>query len=492
MNALSRYLPTPLPSIIFLLAFLTYLAAGHPVLSNPDTPWHLMAGDLIRASGIPESDPWSFSAAGVRWYNLSWGWDVIISAVTAQYGLTGLYVFTAAAGASILALLAYTMQRREGISDLYIIITLLLLCYVLLVYFSPQPWLATIFLTVLFHYFMHEDRLHKNRRVFFWLPILMICWVNLHGGFVVGLSVIAAYAIEAHQTGRYNECKRLCILLAICGLACFINPYGVHIITGFLRTMDSVITPHLADWQPLPFGWTPGPTIFLLLFIFCTNIRDSRISAADKILVFAWLIYGVHTRRNFIIFAVLAAPYFAYSLEAFARYAQGARFKTTQMLASDSPANRLKFFVVAFCLATTILWTPLKVVLIDDSKLNDDPYAMRPLLAALKPYEKTRFLNDYNIGGYLIYASGGKWPMFADGRAGTAYSEEVMQENIDLVSLAPGYEKLFDKYGASGIIIMNTHRFTVAACKPENAGWKQIHAGEFASAYVREPGKRKR
>lgn len=491
MNKISSYLPVPLASIAFLLSFLAYLVAAPAALNNPDTPWHLMAGDLIRDSGIPATDPWSFSAAGTPWYNLSWGWDVVISWVAARFGLPGLYIFAAMASASIIALLAYTVQRRNMISDLYIAITLLLLWYALLPYSSPQPWLATVFLTVVFHHLLHLNRERGGWHLLWWLPLLMIAWANLHGGFIAGFSLIAAYAIEAQQTRQYAWCRRLCIIMAACGLACFINPYGIHIVTGFLRTMDSVITAHLADWQPLPVGWTPGPTLFLLLFMFCSNIRDPRISAAEKIIVFAWLFYGIHTRRNFIIFAVLAAPYFSYCLESFSRYAQGARFKTTMNFIADSFANRAKFLAVALGALALVAWTPLKTWLIDGDKLNDDPYAIRPLLAALDPYKERRFLNDYNIGGNLIYVSRGAWPVFADGRAGTAYTEDILQDNISLNAMSPGFEGLFDKYGADGAIVLSTHRFPVEMCRNPQAGWKLVHKGEFVSAYVREPKKKR-
>ena len=68
----------------FLIAFAcVYYVSNAPVmLGHYDLGWHLAAGDLIRERGnIPFGDPWSFTAEDRQWFNLSWLWDVIASAI---------------------------------------------------------------------------------------------------------------------------------------------------------------------------------------------------------------------------------------------------------------------------------------------------------------------------------------------------------------------------------------------------------------------------
>ena len=69
---------------VFLISFacVYYLSNAPLLLGHYDLGWHLAAGDLIRERGnIPFQDPWSFTLGDRQWYNLSWLWDVIASAV---------------------------------------------------------------------------------------------------------------------------------------------------------------------------------------------------------------------------------------------------------------------------------------------------------------------------------------------------------------------------------------------------------------------------
>lgn len=484
MPPIARFLPPSLAGIVFIVSFVAYMAAGYPLFGNPDTPWHLAAGDLIRASGLPDTDPWSYTANGAPWYNLSWAWDVLLSVIVQHGGLFGLYAYTAAFAAAILAALACTLKRRETIADFYILLTLLLTGYVLLSYFYPQPWLATLLLTVIFHHLLHLSRDASGWRPLCWLPPLMALWVNMHGGFAVGLSLIAFYAVEAQQTGRRAWLKRLGLCFAACGLACLINPYGIHIITGFLRTMHSAITPYLNDWRPVMIGTDINMTIMLLLFACIGNLRDARVPLADRMLAVAWLIYAVHTRRNFIVFAVVAAPYFSYSLQEFSRYAQGVRHAVAEI--PDTPRRRLALSALAAALAALLFLTPFGGWLVPPERLSDDPYNLRAAIAAVEARApKTRFINDYDIGGHLVYIGGGRWPVFVDGRAGTAYPERVLEDAMAFAMLAPGYARIFDAEHADGIIVRNNHSFAVLMRSAKVSGWEKIYANDSVSVFLR-------
>ena len=61
---------------------------------DPDTAWHLAAGNAIHAAGhIPMTDPFAFTSAGVPWINLAWFWDMIISALYTGYAWQGPVAF---------------------------------------------------------------------------------------------------------------------------------------------------------------------------------------------------------------------------------------------------------------------------------------------------------------------------------------------------------------------------------------------------------------
>ena len=74
---------------LFLISFacVYYLSNADLLLGHYDLGWHLAAGDLIRQRGeIPFQDPWSFTLADRRWFNLSWLWDVAASVIYQHTG----------------------------------------------------------------------------------------------------------------------------------------------------------------------------------------------------------------------------------------------------------------------------------------------------------------------------------------------------------------------------------------------------------------------
>src|ERR1700752_285137 len=94
---------------VFLLSFtcVYYLVNAPLLLGHYDLGWHLAAGDLITERGsVPFHDPWSFTSGGRQWFNLSWLWDVIASAIFQHANFTGLVLFVVSCGAVLVGYLA--------------------------------------------------------------------------------------------------------------------------------------------------------------------------------------------------------------------------------------------------------------------------------------------------------------------------------------------------------------------------------------------------
>ena len=59
-----------------------------------------------------------------------------------------------------------------------------------------------------------------------WIPVVMVAWVNLHGGWVVGLGFFALWAITRVVTNGQHRVAIAGVLGAALA-ATLINPYGV-------------------------------------------------------------------------------------------------------------------------------------------------------------------------------------------------------------------------------------------------------------------------
>jgi len=109
---------------------------------------------------------------------------------------------------------------------------------------------------------LEEIRAGKNWPAFL-LPVIVLIWANVHGGFVVGLGAIGVYAAFARcdfpgkspaRQGSEAAPSRFTVMLLVlsaCFLVTVLNPYGFkfwsYLIPALLKKR-----PQIPEWQPLP------------------------------------------------------------------------------------------------------------------------------------------------------------------------------------------------------------------------------------------------
>ncbi|MGE3714090.1 MAG: hypothetical protein AB7F82_06130, partial [Alphaproteobacteria bacterium] len=481
-SRISSILPPAYASFVFLVAFIGYVVAGQPVFLNPDIPWHIAAGDLFRANGIiATNDPWSYSAGHTPWYDVSWLWDILLSWLNENFGVVALYYLAAFLLATILALLCVTLHNRRDIPQFFILLTLMVVWYVQLAFMYAQPVLMSMLFVVIFHHFLHQSRTAEKRSLLV-LPLFMLGWVNMHGGFIIGFALIAIYALEAWETQQRAWFRRLVWCAAACAATSLINPNHIFLYDAAYRVMVSPINPYLIEWKTLTIGDNTSFSVIILLLFVVTNLRDVRIPLADRILALLWLLYALHAQRAFAVLALVAAPYLAYSWYTLARHAQPDKVDANVIVIKNGNKEKLlgaTGIVLALLLCTA---TPVFSALVPKEKLADDPYGVRAAMAVVEQkIPGARVLNDFNIGGYLIYNGRGEFPVFLDGRAGTAYPNHVMEEYITLMALEPGHENIIARYDINAILTPNFGRLYEAA--KASPHWKRIYTTESISAF---------
>lgn len=476
MHILRRFFPHPLVSATFITAFAFYYIYGQALFDDSDVPWHIAAGDWIRAHHlIPTYDPFSYSAGKAHWYNISWLWDMGLSAATSVMGLFGAQLVGITVAAASLALLCYSLEKR-GIAEDPIKVTLFLTGLILTSYSLSRPQQASYIFIVLFHLILHNSRKNKRKTSLAALPFLMVPWVNMHGGFLAGFTLLGAYGLEALHSKDRAWFKALVISGLFTFFAIFLNPYGIGIITATLRTLDSVITSYIMEWHPFTYGSILSSTLYVLTIFMVSNPRDKDIPLADKILSFCWLLMALNSTRNFVVLVFVAAPYMAMNMQ------------KAMVLHNHPDLSGFKYRFRMGCFAiivVMVLLTPFMRIFLE----RDKPSRFVPseeIAFIQQHYPHTRFMNDYNLGGYLIYYLHDPEKVFVDGRAGTAYSEALLTDSIDFFTLKPGFEKLFDRYAIHGILVRNDHAFVKYYDLTKPHGWKNVFTGKVGKVYVRE------
>ena len=240
---------------VFLIACacVYYLLNAQIILGHYDLGWHLAAGDLIRHDGrtFPLHDSWAFTSAGRAWFNLSWLWDVLASALFQHAGFGGLVLLTLACGAVIIGYLA-SLGLANSASTIAVCVAVLSasLLYPAFasfpnVYLAASPNLATMLFSVVFY----GECLRRSRRVLF-LPVLMLLWVNLHGGFTLGLFIVGVFFGLALLHRDWSRLKLYGLAGGGCLAATLVTPLGWHIYEGVRATLGSFVQAQITEWWP--------------------------------------------------------------------------------------------------------------------------------------------------------------------------------------------------------------------------------------------------
>ena len=456
-----------------------YLINTAALLGHFDLGWHLAAGDLIRQQGsIPLHDPWAFTSAGKQWFNLSWLWDVIASAIYQQAHFAGLVILTVACGAAIAGWLTY-ITLRAGATPVSACVAVLWACLLYPsfstfpnIYLAASPNMATMLFSVVFL----GECLKPSRRLLL-LPLVMALWVNLHGGFMQGLFLIGFFGVGSlvqRDTGKF-----LLFVAAGCGClaATLINPLGWHVYQGVGATLGNSVQAQIGEWLPFYDNMHfPGslPAILYIIAFVVVELRY-RTPCPWQVRVLSWLFLcaGLYQFRYLAFFFLFSAIALALCLDRFPVM----RGDANKALAVAGIVMTCAL-PVAYVMALPTFGLPQMVSQGDARYLKEH-------------FAHARLLNNWNFGGLLIFYDRGAVPLFVDGRAATAYPDNLLRESARLDREEVNYsdwDRVLRKYRIDTVLWIKTHEalrhFLVGA-----RGWKEAYRGQYVSIYVRpRPG----
>jgi hypothetical protein len=466
---------------IFLISFacVYYLANAPLMLGHYDLGWHLAAGDLIRDRGnIPFQDPWSFTLADKQWYNLSWLWDVIASVLFQYTKFDGLTLFVVACGAVIVGYLASLCLSR-GASAIAVCISVLFACLLYPafsvapnIYLAASPNIATVLFCVIFY----GECLKRTRR--FLLPPIMLLWVNLHGGFVLGFLIVGIFCGAALLRRDWTNFKIYGFAGAGCFLAIFINPLGWHIYDGVTATLGHFVQANIGEWESyyrnmsLPES-IPG-IMYILIFVALELYHRGSCPIALEARLLSWLFLflGLYQFRYMSFFYVFSTVPLALHID---------RLLPKRLNNLEVQKALLAAGIMGAC-ALPLIFMQIKPALGLPQMLSEQD--ARYLQAH---FSHARLLNHWNAGGLLIFRTQGAVPVFVDGRAATAYPDDLLRDYLKLVHMEideTAWDTVFEKYQIDTVLWVKAHeqlrRFLL-----DKRGWKEQYSGMYLSIYVK-------
>lgn len=289
--------------------------------------WHLKMGEVIATTGsIPRVDLFSFTAAGKPFIAQNWLAELLYYATYKAGGLPLLVFMNALLGLAAFLLIYKLCLDATTRFRVAVLVAVLMVIgnYALL-----RPQTFSILLFAAYSFVLVRYRSHRNDLLWI-LPPLMVLWVNLHGAFVLGIGLVAAYL--ACETCRWvidpsgqnilrpAELRKLAFVLLLCSVATFVNPefYKVY---DYVRTvvMDGGSQQFVTEWQPPRINQAVGIALFyapffagLLIFAYARIKPD----LTEMTLFLGFAIFAMMSIRNSVWFGTVAYPMLARYLPA--------------------------------------------------------------------------------------------------------------------------------------------------------------------------------
>ncbi len=228
----------------WIIAGLIVLAvAGLRTITQGSTWLHLATGKFVSGNGIPRTASWSLTGGDESWIADTWLYDLILYKLWAVGPGAATFVHIALAVAAFILLLPTAIQYSRGVAPA---LGLMLCTWLILPTFEISPRIFSLIFPALF-----LAVLTKQRPAWaFWLTLLVgqVLWTNIHGSFLVGPLLCAAFALQVSRvkSGPYSV-KQLLAATGLTALVTLANPYGPalhgHIATltfapGFAHGME--------------------------------------------------------------------------------------------------------------------------------------------------------------------------------------------------------------------------------------------------------------
>jgi hypothetical protein len=498
-----------LPSVsdlvfIGVLCSLIFTPLAVKLLGDAGIGWHIRTGqEILSTHAIPHADSFSSSMSGKPWFAWEWLYDILVALFARVAGLNAVAWFTSVVIAAVFAWMFRLLVRRE----MNFIFALLLVLFTLsasTIHFLARPHVVSWLFTLAFFWVL--DSTERNyfkgvgrHRKLWALPLLMIVWVNVHGGFVIGFVLLAVFWFgsiwtwyRTKGTGinqmlhRIAAAKRVGDLTRVglaSLLASFLNPYGwnlhAHI---FSYLTNRFLMGHIEEFQSPNFHGV-AQKCFLILLLMSLGVlvtRGRRLRTSEGLLVLFVTYAGLFASRNIpissILLVMIVGPWLPSS---------GVLDRFSLRMSAVELGLRAHVWPILVAIATLAIAANGgrlgSNVLID---AHFDPNRM--------PVAAVNYLEQHDLhspilspdfwGGYLIYRLYPTAQVVVDDRH-DLYGADFLQSYLKLIHVERGWDEFLRQQNPACIVLpRNGSLASILSTTPE---WKTVYSDNLAMVFVR-------
>jgi len=495
---------------VALLGVLVFTPLSVRLLGDAGIGWHIRTGQRILAThAIPRVDSFSSTMAGKPWFAWEWLYDVIVGQVEATLGLNGVVWLTAVAIAAVFAWLFRLMISR-GTNFLVAVVLVLLAVSASMIHFLARPHVVSWVFTLAWFWILDsserdgfEGEDGAGRRWLWALPLLMLVWVNLHGGFLVGFVLWGIFLLGAIWTwfsareGRIEELLQKVAAgkrvrsLAWVGLlslvASLVNPYGWKLHRHIYSYLSNrFLMDHIDEFQSPNFHGAAQKCFLALLLIAVAVVavrgRQLRLSAGLTVLFAVYA--GLYASRNIPVSSILLVMVVGPLLPS---VGIGRGF-FQRMSSVEGGLRGHAWPIIGIIVTLAIAANGGRA---GSSWLMDAHFSPTRM-----PREAVNYLERNHVpgpmlspdywGGYLIYRLYPGARVVVDDRH-DLYGAEFFKSYLKMMHGERGWEEFLDAHEASCVLLPRDD--ALATILAGTKGWRSIYVDDVAIAFVREGAK---
>lgn len=496
---MSRLESPRLAAALLALVCATAAFGAMAPVHNPDLGWHLALGRWIAEHGaVPRTEPFTHTAYGAPMVAHQWLSQLLYHEVVRASGVLALRWLHA--GLAVLVLwIVWRMLRREGVAAPLAVLGVLVYATVAQGRFQVRPQMVNLVALAALYggVFVARPRLGAAQLAGAFGACAL--WANLYSGAVLFPLLVAIYAVAEIVQQRAGwraprpddlgggDPRRLLALAAAVSLGVLATPHGLRLL-AYVAETRRVNAGLSTEWLPLVSYWgSPLASPLPIQLWWCvgvafvlTALATLRRQSLSELAVVAVLAALPLASQRFLDLAFAPVVFVLREVgPLLARRPRAMRAAAAASLAIVAAASGARWLALA---------APAQGARAAPFARLERAHDFRD---AMFPVEAMTFLDDVPLegrlfapnkwGGYVLFRTYDRYPVFVDGRWVTI-GERIVRDSARIASRRDDAEALLDAYGVDLLLVP---RGWMTDGIRERQGWVPLFLNRNAAVYSR-------
>jgi len=479
--------------LIFVVLVVIFVIALQPII-DPDFWWHLKTGEyIVQNHAIPHTDMFSSTRLGSEWVAHEWLSEVFMYAFFRIAGFAGLIVVFALLVTASFWVVYLQFRSRVG-QPVIAALALLLGAIATTLVWGVRPQIFTLLLASIFLYILDNYYRKKSEKAIWLLVPLMVLWVNLHAGWVLGLALImltligllfdVVFGTESRDTLK-ERAPGLLGVLVVCGAAVCLNPNGTRMYSYPFETLTSRLPLLVREWRSPDFQQPHFQAVLILLLatFFLLALSNKRERPGRLLMLVAMSFAMLRSGRNIPFFSLVATPLFAEHLWEWLKTQLWASGFIATVESGKRSIPRIAINSLIIVVALVFCGLAAQRAAAEQPSVEEQEFPKAAVEYMKQQRLSQPIFNEYTWGGYLIWRLYPNYHVYIDGRA-DVFGEKLVAEFIHVNDGKPRWRELLQQYGAQTVLVKSDS--AIASLLAEDSGWQKVFEDKQAIILVRK------